>query len=627
MCGIVGIIDTRGESSIDSDLLSRMNEIQHHRGPDEVGIHTEPGVGLGHRRLSIIDLKSGKQPLFNEDQTVVVVYNGEIYNFPDLMSELRDRGHSFRTRCDTEVIVHAWEEWGEQCVDRFRGMFAFAIWDRNKQTAFLARDRLGIKPLYYSMLPNGHLVFSSELKALLLHPRLSKKIEPQSVEEYFAYGYIPDPNTIYTSTFKLPPGHLLTMKRGGRIGSPVRYWDIPFIFNAVKNESELQQEIVERLREAVRIRLISEVPIGAFLSGGVDSSAVVAMMASLSNSPVNTCSIAFGHRNFDESEYASLVAKQYQTNHHVDHVDPDSFDLVDILASVYDEPYADSSAIPTYHLCEMTRKQVTVALSGDGGDENFAGYRRYFRHQKEEHVRSYIPLSIRRKVFGGLAWAYPKADWAPRFLRAKATFQTLARDPIAGYMHGVSVMGDEIRERLFSKALKQQLQGYNAVEVLRKHAGQAPVEDPVSLVQYLDLKTYLPGDILTKVDRASMAHSLEVRVPILDHKFVEWVSGLPVNLKLKGSEGKYLFKKSMEDYLPNDILYRRKMGFAVPISNWFRGPLKERVQKAVLGHVLEETGFFNHGFLKRMVEKHQMGIRDYSGHLWSLLMFESFLRK
>ncbi len=627
MCGIVGIIDTRGNSPIDRDLICRMNEIQYHRGPDQGNVHLEPGIAFGHRRLSIIDLSSGTQPLFNEDESVVVVYNGEIYNFPELMTELRDRGHRFRTRCDTEVIVHAWEEWGESCVEHFRGMFAFAIWDRNKQTAFLTRDRLGIKPLYYSLLPNGHLIFGSELKALCVHPGLSTEIDPLAVEEYFSYGYIPDPRTIYQDVYKLAPGHRLTVVREKRLGQPVQYWDIPFDTQEARSESDLQEELISRLREAVSIRLVSEVPLGAFLSGGVDSSAIVAMMASISNDPVNTCSISFGQKKYDESEYAAIVAKQYQAHHHVQQVDPDNFDLVDTLAQVYDEPYADSSAIPTYRLCELARKQVTVALSGDGGDENFAGYRRYFRHLKEEQVRDHIPSGVRQPLFGALGRVYPKADWAPRFLRAKATFETLARDTIEGYHHSVSIMDDMTRTRLFSKTFNQQLQGYSASEVLRRHAEYAPVNDPVSLVQYLDLKTYLPGDILTKVDRASMAHSLEVRVPILDHKFVEWVSTLPVNLKLNGSEGKYLLKKAMERYLPNDILYRRKMGFAVPIANWFRGPLKERVRKAVLGPVLEETGFFNRHFLESMVDEHQSGLRDYSGPLWSLLMFESFLRK
>jgi asparagine synthase (glutamine-hydrolysing) len=627
MCGIVGIFDMREKRTVDRNLLARINNMQTHRGPDESGLHLEAGVGLGHRRLSIIDLASGQQPLGNEDGSVVVVFNGEIYNFQSLMPELQRRGHTFRTRSDTEVIVHAWEEWGEDCVRHFRGMFAFALWDRNRETLFLARDRMGVKPLFYSRMPDGMLVFGSELKTLAVYPGFPRDIDPPAVEDYFAYGYVPEPRTIYASALKLPPAHTLTLRRGQPLSAPKEYWDVPFAPLPAITEDEAEDEFVERFREAVRIRLISEVPLGAFLSGGVDSSAVVAMMAGLSNEPVNTCSIAFNDSEYDESVHAGKVADRYRTRHRVERVDHDDYALVDKLAFLYDEPYADSSAMPTYRVCELARKNVTVALSGDGGDENLAGYRRYRWHLYEQRMRTLLPAPVRRPLFGLLGRIYPKADWAPRIFRAKTTFEAMARDEVEGYFHGVSVISDAIRAQLFSPGFKQKLQGYRAVEVMRRHAGRCPAEDTVSRVQYLDMKTYLVGDILTKVDRASMAHALEVRSPFMDHQLVEWLSGLPVSLKLRGREGKLLLKRAMEPYLPREVMYRKKMGFSIPLAEWFRGPLRERLRQATLGARLAATGMFDMTHLGRMVEDHIGGRRDYSAMLWSVLMFDAFLRK
>ena len=626
MCGIAGIFETREARTIDDALLARMNQVQFHRGPDEGGQHTEPGIGLAHRRLSIIDLSSGHQPLFNEDNSVVVVFNGEIYNFQELARELTALGHTFRTHSDTEVIVHGWEQWGEDCVKRFRGMFAFVLWDRNRQTFFMARDRLGIKPMYYAYLPDGKLIFSSELKALWVHPNLSREIDPRAVEDYFAYGYVPEPKTILRHAFKLSPGYTLTIKRGETIPQPHQYWDVPFKSVGNINGKQLEEELIHRLRDAVSSHMISEVPLGAFLSGGVDSSAVVAMMAGVSKEPVNTCSISFGDPAFDEARYAAQVAERYHTRHYVERVDADDYDLVDRLAALYDEPYADSSALPTYRVCELARKHVTVVLSGDGGDENFAGYRRYRWHTYEDRIRSLLPQSVRGPVFGLLGRLYPKADWAPKVFRAKTTFEAMARDSVAGYFHGVSVLGDALRSRLFSSAFRRELQGYQAVEVLREHACNAP-DHPLSKVQYLDMKTYLVGDILTKVDRASMAHALEVRVPLLDHEFVEWVSGLSPEIKLHGREGKYIFKKSLQPYLSDDILYRSKMGFSVPLASWFRGPLRQRLREALLGPTLADTGIFDQNFLRQLVDQHQSGARDHSASLWALLMFEAFQRQ
>jgi asparagine synthase (glutamine-hydrolysing) len=627
MCGIVGVFDTRGAREIDRSLLKRMNDAQAHRGPDGDGEFYAPGVALGHRRLSIIDRASGHQPLFNEDNSVAIVYNGEIYNFPELMEELKAAGHVFRTRCDTEVIVHAWEQWGAKCVERFNGMFAFALWDSNQSTLFMGRDRLGKKPLYYAVLDDGRMLFASELKSLLVEPALARDLDPLAVEDYFAYGYVPDPKTILRAVRKLPPATTLVWRRGESQPQPKVFWDVAFRSGAAPSPEDTQAELITRLRAAVKSRLMAEVPLGAFLSGGVDSSAVVSLMAELNETPVNTCSMSFGDPKFNEAQYAQAIAQRYGTNHYTEQVNPEDFDLLELLGGVYDEPFADSSAIPTYRVCQLARRKVTVALSGDGGDEVFAGYRRYRWHMNEERVRGMVPAALRRPVFGTLGKLYPKIDWAPRFLRAKTTFEALARDSLEGYFHGVSIMPDRLRLPAYSQKLKRDLGGYHALEVLRSHAKDAPTADPLSLVQYLDIKTYLPGDILVKVDRASMAHSLEVRVPLLDYTFVDWVAGLPPDYKLRGQEGKWIFKKSLESRIPEDILYRPKMGFAVPIASWFRGPLRTRVREAMLGARLSDSGLFDMPTLTQLVDEHQSGARDHSAALWAFLMFDASLKR
>ena len=386
------------------------------------------------------------------------------------------------------MIVHAWEQWGEACVTRLRGMFAFALWDQRQEMLFVARDRLGIKPLFYALLPDGRFLFGSELKALLADPALPRKLDPCAVEDYFAYGYVPEPRTIFEGVHKVNPGHTILLQRGRHAGSSkpsvqqIKYWDIPFKPESVRPQKEIEAELVERLRETVSTHLVTDVALGGFLSGGVDSSAVVAMMAKLTGESVNTCSIAFNDPAYDESQYAAQVAAQFHTRHHVETVDKDDYSLIDILANLYDEPYADSSAIPTYRVCQLAKQRVTVALSGDGGDENFAGYRRYRYAMAEERVRSAIPDGLRRPLFGFLGRHYPKADWAPRVFRAKTTFEALARDTVEGYFHGVSIMPDRVRNQLFSPAFRQQLQGYQAIEVMRNHALEAPTEDPLSLL-------------------------------------------------------------------------------------------------------------------------------------------------
>lgn len=627
MCGIAGIVDIKSRRPIDRALLTRMTDSLIHRGPDDSGLHVTPGVGLGHRRLSIIDLSGGQQPLYNEDRSIVTVYNGEIYNFQELAEQLIAAGHHFRTRCDTEVIVHAWEEWGEACVERFRGMFAFALWDEGRQTLFLARDRLGIKPLYYTVSANGLLVFGSELKALLLHPDVTREIDVHAVEDYFAYGYVPDPKTIYAGVSKLPPGHVISYQRGSTAPAVRAYWDIKFGDGVDVSEADAAEALIEKFRDAVHARMIADVPLGAFLSGGVDSSGVVAMMADISDLPVDTCSIGFRHAAFDESQYAARVAEHCHTNHYAEEVDPNSLDLIDRLATMYDEPFADSSAMPTYRVCALARQRVTVALSGDGGDEIFAGYRRYRWHMNEEWLRSRVPAALRRGIFGPAGALYPKMDWAPKVLRAKSTFESLGRDSTQAYFHSVSIMTDKERWALYSTDMRQKLAGYNGIEVLRHHMARAPSEHPLERIQYADFKTYLPGDILTKVDRASMANSLEVRVPMLDHPFLDWANALPVDLKLRAREGKYILKKSLERFVPSDVLYRDKMGFAVPLADWFRGPLRGRLDDILTSPALAESGMFDIGHIGKLINAHDSGRRDHSTALWSLVMFESFLRQ
>ena len=621
MCGIAGIFNTRNEDIPQIELINRMTDAITHRGPDESGVHLEPGLALGHRRLSVIDIASGQQPLFNADRSAAIVFNGEIYNFMQLRPELEALGYRFTTNSDTEVILHAWQAWGSQCVQRLRGMFAFAIWDQKRRHLFLARDRLGIKPLYYALLPNGHFVFGSELKALLPHPALPRERDPMAIEDYFAYGYIPEPRTIFSGVRKLPPGHTLLIEKGQTLLPRTnQYWDIPFTDSGLATQDSAQSELIGRLREAIDIRLVAEVPLGAFLSGGVDSSAIVALMAGLVDQPIKTCSIGFDVPEFDETAYALAVAERYHTDHRTDTVKADDFALVDRLGWLFDEPFADSSAMPTYRVCEAARKRVTVALSGDGGDENLAGYRRYRMHMAEEQLRSRLPLGLRKAVFGPLGAIYPKADWAPRFLRAKTTFQSLARDSVGAWFHSVSRMSDEQRHTLFSPALRSELGGYNAVEVLRGHAARAPTDHPLSLVQYLDLKTFLVS-ILHKVDRASMAHALEVRVPLLDHQLVEWMSGLRPEWKLAGGNGKHLFKQALKPYLPDDVMYRPKQGFSIPLAQWFRGPLREKYQREVLGESIADSGLFNNNYLSQLLQQHDSGLRDNSVVMWELLMF------
>lgn len=627
MSGIAGIFDTCGTREIDRQLIHAMNQVQRHRGPDAETIHIEPGLSFGLQKLAISDNSSEHSLEPKEHGHIIIAFDGEIYNLHQLAAELTAQGHPLDQNTPVEIIAQAWQVWGKRCVEHFNGKFAFGLWDRHQQTLFMARDRLGIKPFFYTLLNNGLLIFSSELKALQTHPDFDKALNSEAIEDYFAYGYVPEPKTIFKNTFKLNPGHVLALQRGSLTLRSQKFWDVPFKpHTSTLSEQETAEELIVRLRQAVKSRLVNQVPFGAFLSGGVDSSAIVAMMAGLVKEPVTTFAVSFADPDFNESDYAQMVADRYQTRHFTEQVAQDDFDLIDQLAVLYDEPYADSSAMPTYRACELAKKRVAVAFSGDAGDENFAGYRRYRWFMLEERLRSKLPLAVRRPLFGLLGTIYPKADWAPRFLRAKTTFEALARDAVEGYFHGVSIMDNRLRQQLFTTDFIQNLQGYQAIEVFRDHASKSPTRDPLSLIQYLDMKTYLVGDVLTKVDRASAAHALDVRIPLLDHELVEWISGLPASLKLHRQESKYIFKKSLEPWLPHDVLYRRKMGFGVPLASWFRGPLRERVRAALLDKTMADTGIFNMDFIRKMLDQHQSGRRDFSAPIWTLLMFEAFMR-
>jgi len=629
MCGISGVFSFNGNDIIDIELLKSMNNVQAHRGPNDQGYHIKSGIGLGHRRLSVIDLAGGHQPIYNEDDSVVVVFNGEIFNHHSIADELKKLGHTFKTTSDTETIVHAWEEWGVNCVHHFRGMFAFIVWDDNKKELFVARDRLGIKPLHYSLLPNGSVIFGSELKVLREHPLCSKAINPQAVEDYLTFGYVPDPRTIFSNVYKLEAGHYLHLKQGEIPNQLVstQYWDLPWQENQQLTAKEVTDELIGRLKEAVEIRMEAEVPLGAFLSGGVDSGAIVAMMSQLQSTPVNTCSIGFDVPEFNETDFAKLVADKYATNHHVEMVSHEDFDLIDKLTDIYDEPYADSSALPTYRVCELARKHVTVALSGDGGDELFAGYRRYKLHLAEQKLRDKIPLTIRKPIFGLLGKIYPKLDWAPQFLRAKTTFQSLALSSSEAYLNSMSKLRADERNKIYSDEFKGKLSGYTSREVFKKTLEGKTFTDPLKEAQYLDYKTWITGDINTKVDRASMAHGLEVRVPILDHQFIEWAFKVPSAMNLNKGEGKAVFKKELESHVPYDNLYRKKMGFSIPLSQWLKGPLKNKMQHLLTSKAFVDTNIFNNKNIEKMIREHTVGTKDHASSLWTLMMLGQFIER
>ncbi|KPP96589.1 XrtA/PEP-CTERM system amidotransferase [Erythrobacter sp. HL-111] len=627
MCGIAGLFHAETPRPVDPVRVERMCDALAHRGPDGAGVWTGPGVGLGHRRLSVIDLAGSPQPMHSADGRCVIVFNGEIYNFRDLRRELEGEGARFRTTGDTEVILAAYRRWGVDCLERLDGMFAFALYDLDRRALFLARDRFGVKPLFLAPLSDGALAFASELKGLMAHPLLRRRVSPEALDAYLAWGYVPDSHAILADTRKLPAGHFLWAEQGRPLPEPRRWWDIDFTARMQGSEADLSAELRHLMQGAVQSRMVADVPLGAFLSGGVDSSSVVALMSEASAEPVRTCSIGFDVESLDETGHAEAVARRFGTVHTARRVGHDDFAALDRLAAMFDEPFADASALPTWRVCQLAREQVTVALSGDGADEAFAGYRRQVFHAGEERVRAVLPAALRTPVFGALGRAWPKADWAPRPLRAKATLLALAAGGEEGYARGLSVTTPEQRAALYTDEFARSLGGFRAEDELVALMRAAPARSGLDRAQYADLAFWLPGDILTKVDRTSMAVSLEAREPLLDHRLVEFAARLPEPMRVRGTTGKYLLKRCMERYLPPDILYRPKQGFVTPIAEWLRGPLAAEARGIAASPVIAQTEFFDAGALARLAEAHISGRSDNARVLWQLLMLEKSLTR
>ena len=627
MCGIAGIFHLTTPKPVDPARVERMCAAIAHRGPDGQGVWHAPGVGLGHVRLSIIDLAGSAQPMASSDGRAILVFNGEIYNYRELREELRAGGATFHTDGDSEVILAAWQKWGPDCLPRLHGMFAFAIYDTAARTLFLARDRLGVKPLFYVPLSDGSLAFASELKGLTAHPLLRRDIDPLAIEDYLAWGYVPDHRSILAGVHKLPAGHWLMLRHGAALPQPVQWWDVSFADRRQGRAADLEAELLHLLRQAVTSRMVADVPLGAFLSGGVDSSSVVALMAEASRTPVNTCSIGFDEASLDESAYARLVAERFGTSHFTRIVGSDEFQQLDALVGMFDEPFADASALPAWRVSQLARETVTVALSGDGADEALAGYRRHRFHQGEERLRRFLPAGLRRPVFGALGAIYPKADWAPQPLRAKATFQSLALDGAQGYARAVGFAPPELREKLYTPDFLRERMDYRAEQAFVSLMRQAPSRSGLDQAQYADLKFWLPGDILTKVDRTSMAVGLEAREPLLDHRLVELAAALPEGLRLRGGQGKWLMKRAMRRYLPDEVLFRPKQGFVTPISQWLRGPLASAARAVSSSTALASTGWFDTAMLARLAEEHIGGNVDHGRLLWQLLMLDRSLTR
>lgn len=624
MCGIAGLFDTRGQRNFDPDLIRRATAALAHRGPDGDGFFAAPGVAFGHRKLAIIDLASGNQPMHAKDGSITITFNGEIFNYKELRAELGSKGHSFATASDTEAIIEGWREWGPRVVEKLRGQFAFALWDHKQETLFLARDRMGEKPVHYATLADGTLAFASEIKAILTLPGVDLTIDPEAVADFFTYGYVPDPKTIYTSIRKLPPAHTLLIKRGGQPALR-QYWNV-LEAAGTEQRSTTPEELADRLKQAVRYQMVADVEVGAFLSGGVDSSSVVAMMAQIASAPVATYSITVGEENSDEASFARTVAERYKTRHEVRDVDPRNLtQLLPKLPSIYDEPFGDDSAIPTFAVCREAARTLKVCLTGDGGDETLAGYRRYRFHLAENAIRQYLPEGLRKSVMAPLARAYPKLDWAPRPFRAKTTLLELSGDEDMAFARMVAMVSEEQRTALLSGDLKNSLAGYDPSEIVRSRFREAHAFSPLQRAQYADLMTYLPGDILVKVDRAAMANSLETRPPFLDHDFVAWAFSLDTKTKVDGGEGKAILKKGMEAHLPHALLYQPKRGFSIPISDWLRGPLRDMTLGLTSSARLQDCGLFDMKQIDTWVDQHLRGARDHWQVLWLLFVFDAFL--
>jgi len=576
---------------------------------------------MGMRRLSIIDLATGQQPIYNADRTRLIVFNGEIYNYRDLKNDLESRGHRFRTSSDTETIIHAYDEYGPKCVDHLRGMFAFVIWDMKERRLFAARDRVGKKPLFYTLTDTGEFVFGSELKVLLTHPGVNRQVDSGALDAYLTFGYVPEELCIFKGVQKLSPGHILTFKDGQV--TTEKYWDFDYSQDPLmESEDEIAGELLTRLRDAVKVRLISEVPLGAFLSGGVDSSAVVGLMSQILDRPVKTFSIGFSEDSYNELKYARIAADHFKTEHHEFTLTPDFADVVEELVWHFDEPFADSSALPTYMVSKLAREYVTVILSGDGGDELFAGYTRYVTDRNRSGLER-LPQVVRRNLLRPLSEALPHGA------RGKNYLFNISLDAAGRYIDSISHFNGPRKQTLYSKTKRSKMNGSFArgEKLYREIVGSLSLDDPVENLLYLDSKTYLPSDILTKVDRMSMASSLEARSPLLDHKLIEYVTRIPSGLKLKGNESKFIFKRAIEGFVPSEILHREKQGFGVPIAHWINMQLKDRITSDLSDSRTLTRGYFDARYVELLLDEHRRGRRDHSHALWTLWMLELWHRR
>jgi asparagine synthase (glutamine-hydrolysing) len=628
MCGIAGIVYADPMRPADNTVLKAMGDAIAHRGPDAEGFWTEPGVALVHRRLSIIDLAGGDQPIGNEDGSVQVVFNGEIYNFQELRAGLEARGHRFRSRSDTEVLVHLYEEEGEQLVERLRGMFTFALWDRVRRRLMLGRDRLGIKPLYVYR-DSEKLLFASEPKALLVYPGLHRDIDPAALEDYLAFGVVLGSRSIFGGIEKLPPAHTLVIDSGRFDSSPRRYWQLRIEPDERPSIEEWQEALRAKLDETVRRHLIADVPVGAFLSGGIDSSAVVAA-ASASGTDLQTFAIGFHEETFSELPHARRIAERFGTHHVEEIVTSNAVTLLDELTHYYDEPFADASAVPTFLVSRLASRSVKVVLSGDGGDEAFGGYARYAHDLKEGSLRQWLPGWLRRGMLGPAGRMWPKADWLPRPLRAKTLLTNLALAPDAAYANTLAQCRPPLRRGLLAAALTARLNGHSPEQIVRDAYAVAPSGDLLAGMLTADVGTVLPDDFLVKVDRASMANGLEVRPPLLDHELLELAARIPSRLKVRHGETKWIFKQTLRSWLPTEILTRPKQGFEMPVDAWLRGPLRPIFEDSVLNPRAQVAELIDQATTRRLYQAHLRRVGRHGPILWALLVLarwsERYLR-
>ncbi len=624
MCGIVGFVNARSRPA-SREILERMNRCIVHRGPDEDGFYTGESVALAMRRLAIIDLAGGQQPIFNQDRSAVIVFNGEIYNFQELKKDLEARGHKFSTNCDTEVIIHLYDEYGADCVNYLRGMFAFAIWDFNDKSLFIARDRVGKKPLLYSHQANGDLIFGSEFTALLAHPSITREVDYEAIDNYLSFLCVPAPLTAFKQIRKLEPGHWLRWKNGEI--ETKRYWSPDFSKKIKITEEEAIEETTRILREAVKLRLISEVPLGAFLSGGVDSSVVVALMAEASSQPVKTFSIGFEEQDYSELKYAKKVAEHLGAEYNEFIVRPNALDVLPTLVEHYGEPYADPSAIPTYYVSKETRKYVTVALNGDGGDESFVGYERHIAMKFAETYHK-LPRVIRQKLIEPSITAIPSpTNFRNRFVRFQRFLRAASMPKAERYFLWLSTFDGDAKRELYSADLKNKTAGSNPLEFFAKYISNSNGKGVIDTVLLTDLMNYLPNDLLVKVDIASMANSLEARSPFLDHKVIEFAASLPENIKQQGKDTKSLLKKVAARLVPRDVIYRPKMGFGVPLKYWLGNELQGFTRDILLSEKASKRGLFDARTVERLIDEQRRDVKDNSWKIWTLLMLELWFQR